>query len=75
MVKAITKIGNSQGIRVPKPLLDQLAEGGIIVLPLGASDDAQELVRIRKEEGKALTEHITGVRFVPMTGEIQKKAD
>ena len=59
--------------RVPDRLLDQLKEGGVMVLPLGPTGDAQELVRIRKEGGKAHMERITGVRFVPMTGEIQKE--
>lgn len=58
--------------RVPERLLDQLREGGIMVLPLGSAGGHQELVRLTKESGEPRIERITGVRFVPMTGEIQK---
>lgn len=56
---------------VPQPLLDQLADGGRIVIPVGGVD--QELVRITRE-GETLTrENLMPVRFVPMTGEAQEK--
>ncbi len=49
---------------VPAPLLEQLAEGGRLVIPVG--DQWQELKLIRKKEGKITTENIIPVRFVPM---------
>jgi protein-L-isoaspartate(D-aspartate) O-methyltransferase len=55
---------------VPQPLLDQLREGGRMVLPLGAWD--QELVRLRRSGGGILRESLLPVRFVPMTGEAEK---
>jgi protein-L-isoaspartate(D-aspartate) O-methyltransferase len=52
---------------LPKTLVDQLADGGVMVAPVG--DYVQELVRVRKLGGKVRVEHITGVRFVPMVRE------
>lgn len=56
---------------IPKPLVDQLAEGGRMVIPVGDSN-YQELVLLKKTDGKILKEEIVPVRFVPMTGQIQK---
>jgi protein-L-isoaspartate(D-aspartate) O-methyltransferase len=51
---------------IPQALMDQLAVGGIMVLPLGPQDEHQTLVKIvRTEDGIARTELI-GVRFVPL---------
>lgn len=59
---------------IPDPLVKQLKEGGRIVLPLGDSGLlGQRLVRGIKKNGKIELENITGVRFVPMVGESQKK--
>jgi len=55
---------------VPQPLLDQLAEGGRMVIPVGTY--RQELKLIRKEDGKIKEMNVIPVRFVPMTGEIEK---
>jgi len=52
---------------IPKPLTDQLAEGGRIVIPVGGSF-GQELVRVTKHGGKLVQERLMGVVFVPMTG-------
>ncbi len=52
---------------VPQPLLDQLAIGGRMVLPVGDFD--QEVVRIVKTESGLEREELLPVRFVPMTGE------
>ena len=55
---------------VPSPLLEQLAVGGRLILPVG--DYSQDLVLIRRtEEGYQRTE-LLPVRFVPMTGEAEK---
>jgi protein-L-isoaspartate(D-aspartate) O-methyltransferase len=56
---------------IPKPLLEQLAVGGKMVIPVG--ETFQEL-RVIEKTDKGLREHKAGaVRFVPMTGEAQKK--
>jgi protein-L-isoaspartate(D-aspartate) O-methyltransferase len=51
---------------IPKALTDQLAEGGIMILPLGPHDMHQSLVRLtRTRDGLARTDLIA-VRFVPL---------
>jgi len=55
--------------RIPQPLLDQLAVGGRLVVPVGI--DVQQLVRITRTETGFNEERLVPVRFVPMTGEIQ----
>ena len=57
---------------VPPPLLDQLAEGGRMILPLGDPFSYQQLVLIKKLSDGYQVEQITGVLFVPMTGEARK---
>lgn len=56
---------------IPQPLIDQLKEGGCMVLPLEGML-FQDLVRITKEKGGLKREKITGVRFVPMIGEVRQ---
>ena len=53
---------------VPRPLIEQLAEGGRFVAPVGGRD-IQELIRLRKKDGSITEEHHGGVRFVPLIGE------
>jgi protein-L-isoaspartate(D-aspartate) O-methyltransferase len=53
---------------VPPPLIDQMAEGGRLVAPVG-SRDLQELVRLTKREGRTTRELFGGVVFVPLLGE------
>lgn len=55
---------------IPPPLLEQLKEGGRLVIPLG--EYFQELYLITKENGKIKKKSIIPVRFVPMTGEAKK---
>jgi protein-L-isoaspartate(D-aspartate) O-methyltransferase len=50
----------------PQPLIDQLAEGGILVCPIGFGEDDQELVKLRKTEDGIVQERLVGVRFVPL---------
>jgi protein-L-isoaspartate(D-aspartate) O-methyltransferase len=59
--------------RVPDALFDQLAEGGRMLIPIGEPEGVQMLARIRKSGGKRIVEEIADVRFVPMTGEGQKR--
>ena len=53
---------------VPEPLVDQLKEGGRLVIPIGEQGGIQQLVLLRKKDGKILQEKKLDVRFVPMTG-------
>jgi len=52
---------------IPPKLIEQLSEGGRMVLPVG--DFFQELILIQKTDGKIKKIHLLPVRFVPMTGE------
>ncbi len=50
---------------IPKPLEDQLAEGGRMIIPVG-EEHIQELVLVVKQNGKLKRQHRLPVRFVPM---------
>jgi protein-L-isoaspartate(D-aspartate) O-methyltransferase len=54
----------------PRPLLDQLAVEGRIVIPLGRA--GQELVTITRMETGYERRNVTPVRFVPMTGRAER---
>ncbi|MCU0873226.1 MAG: protein-L-isoaspartate(D-aspartate) O-methyltransferase [Pirellulaceae bacterium] len=57
---------------IPEPLVEQLAPGGRLVLPVG--EWAQELVVVEKQADGTTREWTEiGVRFVPMTGEAQRR--
>ncbi len=49
---------------VPSVLLDQLAEGGVMVIPVG--NNWQELIRVEKKKGGIAQENLLAVRFVPL---------
>lgn len=51
---------------LPQALLDQLAEGGVMVAPEGASVFSQHLWRLTRAKGKVRRERLIGVRFVPL---------
>ena len=53
---------------IPSPLVEQLAEGGRIVAPVG-SRDLQELVRLTRKGHDLTRESFGGVVFVPLLGE------
>jgi protein-L-isoaspartate(D-aspartate) O-methyltransferase len=58
-------------VEVPKPLLEQLRLGGRLVIPVGGRRQYLQVLQ-RTEEGIE-TKTLFGVRFVPMTGEAEKK--
>ena len=51
--------------RIPKPLTDQLADGGVMVIPVGRSTSFQTLQRVKRVGGEMEVERVTPVRFVP----------
>ena len=53
---------------VPAPLIEQLSEGGRLVIPLG-DQDQQVLTLLEKEAGVVRTTIVSDVRFVPLLGE------
>jgi protein-L-isoaspartate(D-aspartate) O-methyltransferase len=58
---------------VPQPLIDQLKEGGRMIIPVGGFGD-QELYLLEKKNGELERRAVLPVRFVPMTGEGSKKS-
>lgn len=58
------------GEEVPRPLLEQLAPGGRLIIPIGKLGGAQQLVKIvRTGELEFEKEHLDMVRFVPLIGD------
>ncbi len=55
---------------VPEPLVEQLAVGGRLVIPVGRG--VQDLMVISKDADGTRRERLFGVRFVPMTGEAER---
>jgi protein-L-isoaspartate(D-aspartate) O-methyltransferase len=51
---------------VPTTLVDDLAPGGVLVAPVGEDHRDQQLVRIRRNDDRFLTEDLGLVRFVPL---------
>lgn len=51
---------------IPQALVDQLAPGGVMVLPLGPHAGPQELVKLTRTEEGIRREDLIGVRFVPL---------
>lgn len=52
---------------VPQPLLDQLAEGGRLIIPVG-NRFSQELIKMTKKRGKYIQKNLGGCRFVDLIG-------
>jgi protein-L-isoaspartate(D-aspartate) O-methyltransferase len=60
----------ASGSHVPQPLINQLAERGRIVMPVGQPGWVQELVKVTKRpDGTVERQNLGGVRFVPLIGE------
>lgn len=57
---------------VPQPLVDQLKEGGRMIIPVGGRLE-QDLYLLEKQNGQMHQRSVEPVRFVPMTGEAEKK--
>jgi protein-L-isoaspartate(D-aspartate) O-methyltransferase len=63
-------VAAASGSHVPTRFLEQLKEGGRIVMPVGSRDWMQELIKVTKGPGgKLIEENLGGVRFVPLIGE------
>ncbi|WP_028573418.1 protein-L-isoaspartate(D-aspartate) O-methyltransferase [Desulfonatronum lacustre] len=56
------------GPDVPPPLLEQLDESGILIIPVGARQRSQELIRFVKKEGKIMKANLGAVMFVDLIG-------
>ncbi|CAK7013825.1 MAG: Protein-L-isoaspartate O-methyltransferase [Desulfovibrio sp.] len=56
------------GPEIPEPLIDQLADPGILVIPVGGERSSQRLVQVKKMDGKVFTETKDSVSFVDLVG-------
>jgi len=66
-------IGTAAAGRIPEPLIEQIKPGGRMILPYGSPRGFQYLVLITKDkDGNISRRNVMPVRFVPMTGEVQK---
>jgi protein-L-isoaspartate(D-aspartate) O-methyltransferase len=66
----------ASGSHVPRPLVEQLAPGGRIVMPVGDPGWVQQLVKVTKnDDGTLVQQDLGGVRFVPLIGEEGWKDD
>lgn len=57
--------------RVPQPLIDQLAPGGRLIIPVGLGSQTLKLLE-KDREGRLQETLVAAVRFVPMTGEAEE---
>jgi protein-L-isoaspartate(D-aspartate) O-methyltransferase len=63
-------VAAASGSHVPNAFVEQLADGGSIVMPVGDPGWVQELVKVTKGPGgKLIQQNLGGVRFVPLIGE------
>ena len=60
---------------VPQPLVNQLAEGGRLVVPVGPPGGYQTLWQYVREEDGLKAYNLGGVRFVPLLREVPQSAD
>ncbi|HUE70733.1 MAG TPA: protein-L-isoaspartate(D-aspartate) O-methyltransferase [Pirellulaceae bacterium] len=60
--------------KVPQPLVEQLAEGGLMVVPVGERY-SQTLYLLRKKDGKLQSEALLPTLFVPMTGKAEQSRE
>jgi len=56
--------------RVPEPLLQQLRDGGRLILPVG--EETQDLVLVTRHGARFEERRVLAVRFVPMTGKVRE---
>ena len=56
--------------KIPEKLLEQLGEGGKMILPVGPAHSVQYLKLVTKQNGKAIERELLPVRFVPMVNSV-----
>ena len=56
---------------IPVPLVEQLADGGRLIIPLGPLGKVQHLTRLRRTGDQRTTETLSMVRFVPLIGDTE----
>jgi protein-L-isoaspartate(D-aspartate) O-methyltransferase len=72
-------IATAAAREIPSVLIDQLAPGGILVLPVGAEYHDQRLIRVRRQnspdESGYETQELAWVRFVPLVPGLPRPSD
>jgi protein-L-isoaspartate(D-aspartate) O-methyltransferase len=69
-------IGTAATDRIPPPLVEQLKPGGRMVLPVGNGFGMQSLILLTKDQQGGLhQDKVMPVMFVPMTGQVRKRAE
>lgn len=58
---------------IPPPLMDQLKDGGRLVIPLGTPGGAQELFVVEKDGATVTTKSLMAVRFVPFRRSVEQE--
>lgn len=58
---------------IPPPLIEQLADGGRLIIPLGSTTYYQTLTLVEKKDSELEVSYGINVLFVPMTGEAMKE--
>jgi len=58
---------------IPQPLIDQLKDGGRMIIPVGDIRRGQELILLKKRGAEIVRRAVLPVRFVPMTGRAQER--
>jgi protein-L-isoaspartate(D-aspartate) O-methyltransferase len=58
---------------IPATLVDALAPGGVLVVPVGEDHRDQQLIRIRREDDRFSTEDLGLVRFVPLVAGLPRR--
>ena len=56
--------------KIPEPLIEQLKDGGRMIIPVG--NLYQDLILIEKKDGRISRKKLIPVRFVPMTGKVRE---
>ena len=51
---------------IPETFMDQLADDGIMILPLGSHEGSQHIIKLTKSQTGTQRENLIPVRFVPM---------
>ena len=56
------------GPEIPQPLVRQLADGGILLIPVGDKPRTQRLLRVERRAGRFLTDNLGPAHFVDLVG-------
>ena len=66
-------IGTAAAPRIPETLVALLSQKGKMILPVGSVHGYQELVLVERDGATVRTRSLLGVRFVPMTGRVNRR--